>query len=367
MKIAFVTDSYIPIPNGVAVSIESLRMALTRLGHTVYIFAPDYPGFAAKEQNVVRLPALFSPFNSTFPARWPVFGINKSKIKELKIDIVHSHYFFKIFPLSQEIANISNCPLVHTFYKIFEHDTTVKYARSCDRIIALSRHSKNRLQEMNISTEIEILPVGIFTKDFASYPPQAVKKRFEIPEDRRVLLFPARLDNESEFIFLLKCFKRIWKAVDDVQLLVVGGGDQLKYYFDLVSKQPFNKYVTFTGFLPKKRLNKIYGACDLTVYPKRTDPQPLVLIESMAAGTPVVAVKGEGAQDYVEDHVTGYLTNFNIDDFSDSVIDLLRRDNLRLKFKQNSRLYARRFSTSILTRDLIEFYEQEITSENHKF
>lgn len=367
MKIAFVTDSYIPIPNGVAVSIESLRMALTRLGHTVYIFAPDYPGFSAKEQNIIRLPALFSPFNNTFPTRWPVFGINKNRIKELQIDIVHSHYFFKTFSLSQEIATISDCPLVHTFYKIFEHDITVKYARSCDHLIALSRRSKQRLQEMNISTKIDVLPVGIFTKDFASYPPQAVKRRFEIPEDRKILLYPARLDNESEFVFLLKSFKRIWKAIDDVHLLVVGGGDQLKYYYELVSKQPFENYVTFTGFLPKKRLNKIYGACDLTVYPKRTDPQPLVLLESMAAGTPVVAVRGEGAQDYLEDHTTGYLTNYNIEEFSDSVIDLLKRKNLLFKFKQNSRLKAKRFSTSILTRDLIEFYEQEIISENHKF
>ena len=367
MKIAFVTDSYIPIPTGVAVSIESLRMALSRLGHTVYIFAPDYPGFSAKEENVVRLPALFSPFNSTVPARWPIFGINKNKIKQLGIDIVHSHYFFKPFSLSQEIANISGCPLVHTFYRIFEHDLTVRYARSCDRIIALSKNNKRRLQDMNISTDIEILPVGIFTKDFASYPPQAVKKRFEIPNERKILLYPARLDDESEFIFLLKSFKRIWKAVDDIQLLVVGGGEKLKYYFELVSRQPFSKYVTFTGFLPKKRLNKIYGACDLTIYSKRNDPQPLVLIESMAAGTPVVAVRGEGAQDYVEDHITGYITDFDIEAFSDCIIDLLRRDNLRLKFKQNSRAKAKRFSTSILTRDLIEFYEQEIISENHKF
>jgi len=367
MKIAFVTDSYIPIPTGVAVSIESLRMALTRLGHTVYIFAPDYPGFSAKEENVVRLPALFSPFNSTIPARWPIFGINKQKIKQLKIDIVHSHYFFKPFSLSQEIAQISGCPLIHTFYRIFDHDTTVKYARSCDRIIALSRNNKKRLQDMNISTDIDLLPVGIFTKDYASYPPQAIKKRFEIPSERRILLCPIRLDDESEFIFMLKCFKRVWKAIDDIQLMVVGGGDKLKYYYELVSKQPFSKYVTFTGFLPKKRLNKIYGACDITVYPKKIDPQPLVLIESMASGTPVVAVKGEGAQDYVENDITGFITDYDIDSFSDGIIDLLRRDNLRLKFKQNSRTSAKRFSTSILTRDLIEFYEQEIKSGNHKF
>jgi glycosyltransferase involved in cell wall biosynthesis len=367
MKIAFVTDSYIPIPTGVAVSIESLKTTLTRLGHEVYIFAPDYPGWSVKERGVIRLPALYSPFNSNIPTRWPIFGVNSKKIKALGLDVVHSHYFFKTYPLSVEIAAGCGCPLIHTFYRIFDHDMTVKYSKACDKIIALSRFSRKTLQDMNIPTPIEILPVGIFSKDYASYPPKAIRKRFDIPEGRKLILCPIRLDDEAEFIFLLKCFKNIWRAIDDVHLLVVGGGEKLKYYYELSSKQPFNKYMTFTGFLPKRKLNKIYGACDLTVYPKKNDPQPLVLLESMAAGTPVVAVRGQGAQDFVEDHLTGYISKSDINDFSEKVIDLLKRDNLRIKFRQNCRAKSKRFSTSILTRDLVELYEQEIINYKNKF
>jgi glycosyltransferase involved in cell wall biosynthesis len=367
MKIAFVTDSYIPIPTGVAVSIESLKTTLTRLGHDVYIFAPDYPGWSVKEERVIRLPALYSPFNSNIPARWPIFGVNSKKIKALDLDIVHSHYFFKTYPLSVEIATSSGCPLLHTFYRIFNHDMTVKYSKACDRIIALSRYTKKNLQDMNISTPIDVLPVGIFTKDYASYPPKAIKKKFDIPEGRKMILCPIRLDNEAEFIFLLKSFKNIWRAIDDVHLLVVGGGEKLKYCFELASKQSFGKYITFTGFLPKRKLNKIYGACDLTIYPKREDPQPLVVVESIAAGTPVVAVRGQGAQDFIENHHTGYITNFSIEDFSEKIIDILRRDTLRVKFRQNCRAKSKRFSTSILTRDLVELYKQEITNYKNKF
>lgn len=367
MKIAFVTDSYIPIPTGVAVSIESLKTTLKRLGHEVYIFAPDYPGWSVKEDNVIRLPALYSPFNSNIPSRWPIFGINSKKIKALKLDIVHSHYFFKTYPLSIDIASHSNCPLIHTFYRIFDHDTVTRYSKKCDMIVALSRASRKKLQDMNISIPIHILPVGIFTKDYISYPPKAVKKRFGIPTDRKLLLYPVRLDEEAEFIFLIKSFKKIWQAIEDVHLLVVGGGEKLKYYYELVSRQPFSNYVTFTGFLPKRKLNKIYGACDLTVYTKRKDPQPLVIIESMAAGTPVVAVRGEGAQDFIEDHLTGYIARYDLEDFSEKVIDILRRESLRTKLGQNCRLKSKRFSTSILTRDLIELYEQEISSFNNKF
>jgi len=367
MRIAFVSDSYIPVPTGVAVSIETLRRVLKGLGHSVVVFAPDYPGWSVKEEGVVRLPALFSPFNSTIPARWPAFGINSKKIRSLKIDIVHSHYFFRPFPLAQDIASASACPLIHSFYRIFDRDVTIKYVKSCTGIIALSKASKKILQEMNVPAKIHTLPVGIFTKDYASYPPQAVRKRFRIPEERQLLLYPARLDDEAEFMFLLKSFKKIWQAQDDVHLLVVGGGEKLKYYYELAGKQPFGKYITFTGFLPKKRLNKIYGACDLTIYPKKNDPEPLVLLESMAAGTPVVCVKGMGAQDLMVDHQTGFVTPAKVDQFAEAVIDLLRRDTLRFKFSQHCRQHAKRFSASILTRDLLDFYEQELLSENHKF
>ena len=44
MRIAMMTNNYKPYIGGVPISVERLSSGLRELGHTVYIFAPEYPG-----------------------------------------------------------------------------------------------------------------------------------------------------------------------------------------------------------------------------------------------------------------------------------------------------------------------------------
>ena len=383
MRIAFVTDAYIPVPSGTAVSIEILKVALEKLGHEVFIFAPEYPGLRHKEKRVARLPSIFSLTNPYAPIVFPVFSPNKKLIKKLGLDIVHSHYFFRPFNFAKSLADAAGVPLVSTFYKIFPEyarqnksifsgfdkilNQTIRFANSCDHIIALSQTSRNYLADLNITASMTVLPVGIFLKDYTSFPPQAIKEKFNIPPSRKLLLYVARCEDDANMILLLKAFKRVWKALDDVHLLIVGGGRKFNDYRRLAHLQLFNQYVTFTGFLPKNLVNKIYGAADVFVYPKTLDPEPLAVIESLAAGTPVVAVKGLGAQDFVSDNQDGLISSVSVEEFADKIIELTRRNKMRLEFSLRARANAKRFRASNLTCDLVELYESVISRNKDKF
>jgi len=386
MRIAFVSDAYVPVPTGVAVSMETLRVSLERLGHTVYIFAPKYPNHIDHNKHVARFPAFFSATDSYRPVVWPVMtSLNRSKIEKLKIDIVHSHYFFDFFKLAPNLAKLIDAPLIHTFYRVFPESArkksffnsaqgnaeriiqkSVSYANNCDQVIALSKQSKKYLEDLNITAPIEVLPIGIFPKDFASLPALAIKEKFKIPANRKLILFVGRIDDEANIAFLLRSFKRVWKAIDEVHLLIIGGGEKLKHFQELSAIQPFSKFITFTGYMAKSKVNKLYGAADLFVYPKTLDPEPLVILESLSAGTPVVATKGYGAQDFVKENTDGFITNFNEEDFSDKIIELLRRDKMRLEFSLRARSNARNFSASNLTRDLVNLYDSVKIDRQHK-
>ncbi len=363
---------------------ETLRVALERLGHTVYVFAPKYPGFKDSNPRVARFPAIFSSHEKYRPRIWPVFtSTSSSKISRLKLDIVHSHYFFDLFDFAPRIARVAQVPLIHTFYRIFPESErkksffssaqrnaekalykTVRYANQCDSIISLSKNSKKYLENLQISTPIENIPIGIFPKDFTSLPTQAIHEKFSIPQAEKLILFVGRLDDESNFTLLLKSFKKVWRAIEEVHLLVIGGGKNLRFYQQQAAAQPFAKFVTFTGYMAKNKVNKIFGAADVFVYPKKSDPEPLVILESLASGTPVVAVSGFGAQEYVTNNVDGLVTAANEDDFADGIIELLRRDKMRLDFSLRARSEARQFASSNLTRDLVNLYDSQI--ENHK-
>ncbi|MFW6363806.1 MAG: glycosyltransferase, partial [Spirochaeta sp.] len=67
MRIVFSTDTYWPRVNGVAVSVEVLRRELVAMGHSVLIFAPEYPESSegtTTSPGVIRLPSRYLFFSS---------------------------------------------------------------------------------------------------------------------------------------------------------------------------------------------------------------------------------------------------------------------------------------------------------------
>lgn len=386
MRILFISDAYLPVPCGVAVSVETLRIALEKRGHDVFIIAPKYRQWKDSTRRIARLPAIFHHSEPYRPYIWPTSSISRKKIQSLKLDVVHSHFYFNNFDLPIRIARATNTPLVNTLYKVFpEHSRispppltsknaafenslkkTIKYLNNCDRIIALSKVSKKYLLKYNATADIDVVPVGIFTGDFASFPPETVKEKLRIPLKRKLVLYVGDINDENNIRLLFRSFKKVWHAIEDVHLLIVGTGNLFHDMKHAIAKEEFAKFVTFTGHLPKKQLNKIFGACDLLAYPGRLDPQPLVITESLAAGTPVVAVEGMGAQDFVEDNVNGFIAKATVEDFSDKMTDLLRRDNLRRQFSQKGRSSARDFRASLLAGDLVHSYEKAIEKFKNK-
>jgi len=386
MKILFVSDSYIPVPNGTAVSVETLKLSLEKLGHTVFVIAPKYRFWKHSERGVARLPGLFKPFEKYNLNFWPTIGLNLKKLRDFEIDIVHSHFYFRPFYYAKEIADSLDVPLVNTYYRLFPEiekckDSLkivrerrskkaliemIKFANSCDQIVALSKPSKNYLSEFDITTPIGVVPVGIFPKDYTSYPPEAIRNKFKIPHERKLVLYVGAIENENEITFLIRAFRNAWKAIDDVHLLVIGSGTKLSDFQKAVAKLPLNKFITFTGYLPKKQVNKIYAIADVLAYPGRIDPQPLVLIESLASGTPVVAVKGMGAQDFISDSQDGFITEANLDEFSAKLTEILKKDKMRLDFSLKARINARKFRTSILTRELVDLYNSTLSQYKNR-
>jgi glycosyltransferase involved in cell wall biosynthesis len=383
MKIALITDSYVPAPNGTSISVEIIRRSLEKSGHDAWVFAPEYKNLRIKENKIVTMPGVFSISDKYKPKIWPINSPKPSVIKEAGFDIVHSHHFYAPNIYAANFAETAGVPHVATLYKHFpEYENkkatlsistpfqksvrnTLALANSCSRVIALSSYSKTYFENLGVSTPIETIPVGIFTKDYASYPPQAVREKFKIPKQRKIILYVARLEEDANLEFLLRAFKLIWKGIDDVHLLIIGGGSREQELKNVISHQAFQDYVTVSGFLPKQQVNKIYGAADLFIYPKDLDPQPLCVTESLAAGTPVVAIKGP-AEDFIKHHQNGLITPEDVEKFAKAVTELLRRDQLRLDFSMKARLYSRDFRSSNTTYFLLKLYESVLANKETK-
>ena len=75
--------------------------------------------------------------------------------------------------------------------------------------------------------------------------------------------------------------------------------------------------VVFIGCIKNEELPSYYQACDLFLFASKTETQGIVILESMAAGTPVLALRATGVSDIVEDGINGYNLSENMDIFAD--------------------------------------------------
>lgn len=377
MKIGIFTDSFKPYTSGVVTSICTFREELENLGHQIYIFAPSYPGYSENEYGVYRYYSVPSPTNPDYTLAIPIFPGMNSLLKRLDLDIIHVHSPFTMGRVGLHYARRYDTPIVFTYHTLYDQyvhyvpvaqdlarDVTIKYSKNfcnqCDHIVVPSREVESILTELNIKTPRSVIPTGVPIEKFNQGDRQWLREHYDIPEKNRVLLFVGRLTKEKNLDFLLDAFKEIHQQTPDTSLVITAQGPmegELKKHalrLGLDLKQD----VIFTGALPFDTLVNVYYSADLFVFSSVTETQGLVLIEAMAAGIPVVAVRAYGVQDMVDDGVNGYLTPCSIPEFSQAVCKLLEDDKTYQKFSRNALLKADSLSSHNMARKLEELYLQ---------
>jgi glycosyltransferase involved in cell wall biosynthesis len=91
----------------------------------------------------------------------------------------------------------------------------------------------------------------------------------------------------------------------DLRLTLVGDGDDRAHLEDLA--KPLGGAVHFAGFQSQEGVADALAAADALVLPSFAEGLPVVLMEALAAGKPVVCTQVAGVGELVEDGVSGYL------------------------------------------------------------
>jgi glycosyltransferase involved in cell wall biosynthesis len=98
-------------------------------------------------------------------------------------------------------------------------------------------------------------------------------------------------------------FSRILPQLPGVRAALIGDGPHRAAIEQQLSGCP----VHFAGYMAGEELASAVASADVLVFASQTDTLGLVLLEAMAAGTPVVAAKSGGVPDVVRDGFNGHL------------------------------------------------------------
>lgn len=131
------------------------------------------------------------------------------------------------------------------------------------------------------------------------------RQRLNIPLDATVIGSVGRLVPQKGYDILLEAFALLLKRKPNVYLVLIGDGFLRESLQELAISLQVDHRVIFTG--SQSNIETLYPIMDIFISSSRWEGLPTVIMESMAAGTPVIATDVSGSRELVEDGVTGLL------------------------------------------------------------
>jgi glycosyltransferase involved in cell wall biosynthesis len=108
-----------------------------------------------------------------------------------------------------------------------------------------------------------------------------------------------------------------------------------------IRQRQLERNVTFTGSLPLEEVKRLYVACDIFVLPSLAEGDPLVVVEAMASGKPIIGTKVGGIPQKVRDGWNGFLVDpADERQLADKIKYLIDNPEERKRMGSNSRRYA---------------------------
>lgn len=391
MKIGFFTNNYLPRKTGVAHSVANFKKGLENRGHQVYVFAPGYKKtLDKKEKAVYRYPSLkiganFSSLEDVFfrSIPFPFSSRLRRQLKELDLDLIHSHHPFLLGGEARRLAEKEELPLVfslHTPYQQYlsKLPTEIKeplkevvlkriiaYINKSDLLLTPTKKTAVPLLKKNSQISFRVVPDGVEIEKFSSPDESRSRKeiyrKYDLSKETRLLLSVSRLTYEKNISFLLESFSYLKERSPQARLLIVGSGQGEKRLKQLAKSLNVSDEVIFTGEESYDSLPRFYQAADLFTFSSLVETQGLVLIEAMAAGLPIVALNSSfGARELIETSQTGFLTSKNPQDFAQKCLKVLSNQDLKGRFQKEAKKEARNYSVEVCTKKLLQAYQKVI-------
>lgn len=323
MNIAHVVSTFPPYLGGTGnVAFQHCR-GLARLGHHVEVFTSTHSSSPAQETldgiTVHRIRPLFKPGNSALMPQllWRLSGFH----------LVHWHYPFLGGEFAALCALLTHTPLVITYHmdllltgwkgqveRLLFRPFNKAIMRAAHKVLYASpdyaAHSYSHQWLTVKPTLMGILPHGVDVSRYSpgTAPTELLRQYRSNPAERIVLMVSA-LDRAHYFKGVDVLLNALAALPAEVRGIIVGDGELRQEYMQLAESLGIARRVHFTGSLSESDLPAYYRLADVSVLPSTTMGEAfgLVLVESLACGTPVIASSLPGVRAVVSPGVDGLL------------------------------------------------------------
>ncbi|WP_288628789.1 glycosyltransferase family 4 protein [uncultured Lactobacillus sp.] len=380
MNIGLFTDTYFPQLSGVATSIQTLKNALEKNGHSVFIFTTTDPhlGKGTIEPNVFRVSSV--PFVSFTDRRIAFRGLfQATKIaKEVKLDIVHTQTEFSMGMIGKYVAHSLGIPAIHTYHTMYEDylhyvlnghllkpyhvkQFTKAYLHNMDGVVAPSERVKETLTRYGVTIPMRIIPTGVDLTAINENPRRDVRKELGIDSNEKVILTLSRVAAEKKIDQILDVLPTVLEIEPNVKFVIAGDGPDVQPLKDQVARLSLEDYVIFAGSVEHSDVGNYYRMADLFVSASDTETQGLTYIEALAAGTKCV-VYSTNYTEHVFDNKELGSTFTTKNEMTNEIIDYLKANQFTIpKNLKEKKLID--VSADTFAHKIEDFYQEAIQNK----
>ena len=380
MNFGLFTDTYFPQLSGVATSIQTLKNALEKNGHSVFIFTTTDPhlGKGTIEPNVFRVSSV--PFVSFTDRRIAFRGLfQATKIaKEVKLDIVHTQTEFSMGMIGKYVAHSLGIPAIHTYHTMYEDylhyvlnghllkpyhvkQFTKAYLHNMDGVVAPSERVKETLTRYGVTIPMRIIPTGVDLTAINENPRRDVRKELGIDSNEKVILTLSRVAAEKKINQILDVLPTVLEIEPNVKFVIAGDGPDVQPLKDQVARLSLEDYVIFAGSVEHSDVGNYYRMADLFVSASDTETQGLTYIEALAAGTKCVVYSTDYTEHVFDNKELGS-TFTTKNEMTNEIIDYLKANQFTIpKNLKEKKLID--VSADTFAHKIEDFYQEAIQNK----
>ena len=276
-----------------------------------------------------------------FSSMFSVSGINWLRLNLVKYDAIHFHFSRDIFQVAS--ALVASWKFRDVFLqthgmltnsetskrlgeRIYDCVLVKPILKRANQVLALHQIEKKALLELCPTSKVVILPNGIHFGKFEATQPERIR-----------VAFISRLHSQKNPLLFVFAAKKIINSVARVSFIIAGpdGGEASEVEREVRS---FNsKYLQYLGPLDHETVKQTLKSTTLLVLPSVNDPYPMIILEALSNGVPVVVTTSCQIAPEIIACDLGEVADPTVEEVANAVMVRLAKLNSRYKIYDSAR------------------------------
>jgi glycosyltransferase involved in cell wall biosynthesis len=370
MRICMYTESALPMIGGQEIVVDALAREFLAAGHQTVVLAQSPRSAYRKADHLLPYPVVRHPrFISTRRLIEPYAYFLKRVHRSHGFDILHCHSTYPTGYLGTRVARSLGVPVVITSHggdvtpsnsKLSQEQVLRRHVEAlsaADALVAISDFTAESYRRLAPASPLAVrIPNGVDTLEFS----RAATRPDDLDPDiqpGRYVLFLGRLSRRKGVDLLVEAFAKIPREERPL-LVIAGDGEERPALERKVAELDLTSSVRFAGVAERGRKTFLLQNSLVSVAPSREwESFHLVILESFAAGRPVIATRLPGLTSLVLHERTGWLVDPESSEALAAAIRTAIADvPLREKLGREARAEAVRFDWKVVARSYLDLF-----------